>query len=94
MHIGTAALIEYLETLTVTQGRLAGEPFTVLPWQRRFLRMAFGTPGDASMSLARANGKKHLRGCHRGGLHRRASTAEKRGGRDRRQFLSAGPDHL
>ena len=31
-------LTEYLETLTVTQGRRAGEPFAVLPWQRRFVR--------------------------------------------------------
>ena len=50
-------LVDYLGALRVTQGRLAGEPLTVLHWQRRFLRMAFGSPGDACMSLARANGK-------------------------------------
>ena len=55
MHIDD--LLGYLEALHVTQGRLVGEPLTVLHWQRRFLRMAFGSPGDASMSLARANGK-------------------------------------
>ena len=51
------ALIGYLEALKVTQGRHAGECLTVLPWQRQFLRMAFGAPGDSSLSLARANGK-------------------------------------
>ena len=50
-------LIGWLEGLRVTQGRLAGDPLTVLAWQRKFLRMAFGSPGDAAMSLARANGK-------------------------------------
>ena len=55
MHI--ADLMAYLEGLKITQGRLAGERLTVLPWQRRFLRMAFGSPGDAALSVARANGK-------------------------------------
>ena len=35
------ALIAYLGGLTVTQGRLAGEPFRVLPWEARFVRGAF-----------------------------------------------------
>ena len=51
------AALRYLGTLRVTQGRHAGELLTVLPWQRSFLRMAFGAPGDAALSLARANGK-------------------------------------
>ena len=51
------AAVRYLEALKVTQGRHAGECLTVLPWQRQFLRMAFGAPGDAALSLARANGK-------------------------------------
>ena len=51
------AAVEYLEALKVTQGRHAGERLTVLPWQRSFLAMAFGSPGDAALSLARANGK-------------------------------------
>ena len=49
--------VRYLEALKVTQGRHAGELLTVLPWQRQFLAMAFGAPGDAALSLARANGK-------------------------------------
>ena len=54
-------LVEYLEALVVTQGREAGERFTVLPWQRRFIRGAFA-PGVASssLSIARANGKSTL----------------------------------
>ena len=51
-------LIEQLGRLTVTQGRRAGERFTVLPWQRRFLRGAFGDGVQtAALSIARANGK-------------------------------------
>ena len=30
----------YLGALTVTQGALIGDPFRVLPWQKRFLRGA------------------------------------------------------
>ena len=51
----------YLRTLTVTEGRRAGELFTVLPWQARFLRGAFA-PGVqwAGLSVARGNGKTAL----------------------------------
>ena len=54
-------LIDYLAGLTISQGRLAGQPFTVLPWQRRFIRGAF-TPGvqSAALSVARGNGKTAL----------------------------------
>ena len=47
--------------LTVTQGRLAGQAFAVLPWQRRFVRSAF-TAGvqSAALSVARGNGKTAL----------------------------------
>ena len=34
-------LIDYLSGPTITQGRLAGEPFPVFPWQRRFVQGAF-----------------------------------------------------
>ena len=55
------ALESYLSGLTVSQGRRAGEPFVVLPWQRRFVRGAFA-PGVqlAGLSVARANGKTAL----------------------------------
>ena len=56
-----ARLIDYLGGLTVTQGRLAGEPFRVLPWEGRFIRGAF-RPGvhSAALSIARGNGKTAL----------------------------------
>ena len=54
-------LVSYLESLTVTQGRLAGQPFQVLPWQRRFVSRAL-KPGtqSAALSVARGNGKTAL----------------------------------
>ena len=55
------SLPRYLSELTVTQGRLAGQPFTVLPWQTRFVRGAFA-PGvqAAALSVGRGNGKTTL----------------------------------
>ena len=44
--------------MTLTQGRLAGQPFHLLPWQRRFLRGAFQDGiADAALSVARGAGK-------------------------------------
>ena len=42
----------------MTQGRLTGQPFPVMPWERRFLRGAFA-PGvvESALSVARGNGK-------------------------------------
>ena len=54
------ALIAYLETLICTQGEGVGDPLELLPWQRRFLRGAFGGPGDSALSIARGNGKTTL----------------------------------
>ena len=56
-----ACLLNYLSGLTVSQGRLAGQALTVLPWQRRFIRGAFA-PGvqSAALSVARGNGKTSL----------------------------------
>ncbi len=54
-------LIDYLAGLTITQGRLAGERFKVLAWQRRFLRGAFAPgAGTAALSVSRGNGKTAL----------------------------------
>ena len=51
----------YLETLTVTQGRRAGEGLTLLPWQRKFVAGAFAPGvGTAALSVARGNGKSTL----------------------------------
>ena len=54
-------IIDYLARLEVTQGRLTGTTFTVLPWQRRFILGAFldGTT-SAAISVARGNGKTSL----------------------------------
>ena len=55
------SLPRYLSELTVSQGRLAGHPFRVLPWQRKFVRGAF-SPGiqAAALSIGRGNGKTTL----------------------------------
>ena len=53
-------LVDYIAGLTVTQGAGAGAPFAVLPWQRRFLRGAFGVEGDVGIAIARGNGKTTL----------------------------------
>ena len=54
--------IRYLETLIIGQGRHAGKAMKVLPWQKRFIRGAFGpdNKGDAGLSVARGNGKSTL----------------------------------
>ena len=54
-------LIESLESAPVGDGDLMGEPFKVLPYQRRFVRAAF-KPGiiRAGLSLARGGGKSGL----------------------------------
>ena len=48
-------------TLKIGQGRLAGQQFEVLPWQKRFLKGAFADGvGEAALSLARGGGKSTL----------------------------------
>ena len=51
------ALINWLGTLTLSGGDLDGQPFTVWPWERRFIMGTFGQDGDAALSIARGNGK-------------------------------------
>ena len=54
-------LICYLESLTVSQGRRAGQTFAVLPWQSRFVRGALASGvQSAALSVARGNGKTTL----------------------------------
>ena len=55
-----AELIHALERLTVSQGRSAGETFTCLPWQRRFVRGFAGTDGDCALTISRGAGKSTL----------------------------------
>ncbi len=54
-------LIAYLSGLTITHGRLAGQGFNVLPWQKRFVRGAFRSGvQSAALSVGRGNGKTAL----------------------------------
>ena len=55
-----ADLIAYLGGLTLAGGDRDGEPFTVLAWERRFVRGAFGQSGHAALSVGRGNGKSAL----------------------------------
>ena len=55
------SVADYLEGLTVSQGRLIGERFRVLPREGRFIRGAFRPDvTTAALSVARANGKTSL----------------------------------
>ena len=51
------ALVEYLEGLTLSQGRDAGRPWRLLPWQKRFVHGAFSQPDDARLTISRGGGK-------------------------------------
>ena len=59
-HTLAEELIAWMGTLTLSGGDLDGELFAVWPWERRFLRGAFGQPGNAALSIARGNGKSAL----------------------------------
>ena len=56
-----AETIAYLGGLTIGQGRLAGQPFRAMGWQRRFCRGALA-PGvaEACLTLGRGGGKSTL----------------------------------
>ena len=54
-------LFDYLSGLELTQGAGVGDPFPVLPWQKKFLAGAFSEDVfEASLSIARGNGKSTL----------------------------------
>ncbi len=55
-----AAITTFLEGLILAGGDHDGERFTVLPWERRFVKGAFGQPGHSALSVARGNGKSAL----------------------------------
>ena len=56
-HTIVKELEAYIGGLVVPQGRFQGQPFKLFPWQRRFLRGAFGQPDDAALTLGRGGGK-------------------------------------
>ena len=51
------ALIAYVEGLTLTGGDGDGQPFKLLPWERKFIRGTFAQDGDAALTISRGNGK-------------------------------------
>ncbi len=60
-------VIAFLESLEVTAGKLAGQPFTLRPWQRRIIERIYATGPDgarpirtAVLSFGRKNGKTAL----------------------------------
>lgn len=55
------AVKTYIESLEISQGQLAGKPFRLLPWQKRYLRDAL-KPGvqEAALSMGRGAGKSTL----------------------------------
>ena len=53
-------LIDYMGRLKLAGGDHDGQPFAVLPWEKRFIMGAFAGPGDSALSVARGNGKSAL----------------------------------
>lgn len=56
----SADLITYLGQLVLSGGDHDGELFEVLPWEARFVRGAFRSPGPAALGVGRGNGKTAL----------------------------------
>src|SRR4249919_52739 len=58
----TQRVIEFIEFLPITKGRLAGDRMTLLPDQRRFIEDVYGDrePRIAVFSQPRGNGKTGL----------------------------------
>ena len=54
------ALEKYIGSLVISQGRHAGQPFALLPWQRKLLRGAFSQPRDSAFTMGRGGGKTTL----------------------------------
>ena len=51
-------MLQYIGALTVGQGRLQGQPFEVLPWERRFCRAVLKAGLlQGGLSMGRGNGK-------------------------------------
>ena len=54
----SSALVSHVKSLTTTQGRGAGKPFRLFPWERDFIRGAFKRNVlDAALTEGRGNGK-------------------------------------
>src|SRR5688572_20604163 len=62
-----AGVIAFIESLHVTAGALAGQPFTLRPWQRKSIERWYGTDAKGKrivktglLSLGRKNGKTSI----------------------------------
>ena len=56
-----AATLRYIESLIVTQGEGAGQPFRLLPWEKKFVRGVLRDGvHEAGLTIARGNGKSTL----------------------------------
>ena len=53
-------LAAYVAGVPVTQGQGVGDPFPVLPWERRFLGKVERTSSDLVLTMTRGNGKTTL----------------------------------
>ena len=62
-----AELIRFLSELTLAGGDHDGQPFTVLPWERHFVRGAFGRPSHAALSVLEGKRQVRARGRYRCG---------------------------
>ena len=58
----SAAVIDYMAGLTVTQGAGIGRPLDLYPWERRFIQWSAGERrrGSGAVSVARGAGKTTL----------------------------------
>ena len=54
------AVLDFVERCRILSGDGAGEPFKVLPFQRKFIWHAFAGEGNAALSMARGGGKTAL----------------------------------
>ena len=55
------AVVDYIEQLTISQGQLAGNPFKLLPWQRRYLKQSLQkSVTESALSMGRGGGKSTL----------------------------------
>ena len=63
MFTPVSVILDWIATnVVIHQGALTGEPFKVLPWQRRFLAGALDPHHvtDSALSLGRGQGKSSL----------------------------------
>ena len=58
----------YIQGLVISQGRLAGQPFKLLPWQRRYLKGGLQARGHGRGAFLWPRlGKDDIHKCHCGG---------------------------